>query len=359
MRAHIIGIVVIAAAVATAAAASNSTDGREGGGRLFSIFQVVKFPNEACDAGSSSRNGTCYTSAECTSLGGASSGTCASGYGVCCIFQMGCGTSSSQNNTYLVETAVTSTSPSPCVYEICRASSSVCRIRFDFKLFDIEGPNTEPVALTTTAVLSGSDVGDCTMDTFSVTAPGNVGSPVICGYNTGQHMIMDASALCHKATFALGSTSTQRSWDILVTQYDCGDTLAGPSNCLQYFVGASGTVASYNFPTTATALGPTVTHLSDQKYTICFRREAGYCAICYTPSIQQGAIAASPIDGQDSFGLSVATTAAIDAATDSNCAADYLYVGSLSLACRQQGLHFNRKISNRSIRLISQTMVKG
>ena len=102
-----------------------------------------------------------------------------------------------------------------------------------------------------------------------------------------------------------------------------------------------------------------MTHLSDQKYTICFRREAGYCAICYTPSIQQGAIAASPIDGQDSFGLSVATTAAIDAATDSNCAADYLYVGSLSLACRQQGLHFNRKISNRSIRLISQTMVKG
>ena len=41
--------------------------------------------NEACDAGSSSRNGTCYTSAECTALGGASSGTCASGYGVCCI----------------------------------------------------------------------------------------------------------------------------------------------------------------------------------------------------------------------------------------------------------------------------------
>ena len=41
--------------------------------------------NEACDAGSSSRNGTCYTAAECSALGGSSSGTCASGYGVCCI----------------------------------------------------------------------------------------------------------------------------------------------------------------------------------------------------------------------------------------------------------------------------------
>ena len=56
---------------------------------------------------------------------------------------------------------------------------------------------------------------------------------------------MDASAVCHKATFALGSTSTQRSWDILVTQYECGDTMAGPSNCLQYFMGASGTLARY------------------------------------------------------------------------------------------------------------------
>ena len=56
---------------------------------------------------------------------------------------------------------------------------------------------------------------------------------------------MDASALCHKATFALGSTSAQRSWDVLVTQYECGDTMAGPSNCLQYFIGASGTVARY------------------------------------------------------------------------------------------------------------------
>ena len=112
---------------------------------------------------------------------------------------------------------------------------------------------------------AGSDVGDCATDTFSITSPGGVGSPVICGYNTGQHsetlltwfvpsidrhctaisvsVVMDASSVCHKATFALGSTSTQRSWDILVTQYECGDTNAGPSNCLQYFVGASGTVA--------------------------------------------------------------------------------------------------------------------
>ena len=30
-------------------------------------------------------------------------------------------------------------------------------------------------------------VGDCTGDTFSASSPSLGGSPVICGYNTGQH----------------------------------------------------------------------------------------------------------------------------------------------------------------------------
>eukprot|EP00094_Tigriopus_californicus_P013764 TCALIF_13320-PA protein Name:"Protein of unknown function" AED:0.88 eAED:0.88 QI:0/0/0/0.5/0/0.5/2/0/65 len=33
----------------------------------------------------------------------------------------------------------------------------------------------------------GGAIGDCTTDTFSVTAPESVSSPVICGFNTGQH----------------------------------------------------------------------------------------------------------------------------------------------------------------------------
>ena len=33
----------------------------------------------------------------------------------------------------------------------------------------------------------GGIVGKCTKDSFQITSPGNAGSPVICGYNTGQH----------------------------------------------------------------------------------------------------------------------------------------------------------------------------
>jgi hypothetical protein len=35
--------------------------------------------------------------------------------------------------------------------------------------------------------LVGGSIGDCTIDQFVVTAPGNKGSPPICGFNTGQH----------------------------------------------------------------------------------------------------------------------------------------------------------------------------
>ena len=58
--------------------------------RVMSVFNVVTFPNTACGS-SSGYNGTCYTSSECTSKGGTASGTCASSFGVCCVFSLACG----------------------------------------------------------------------------------------------------------------------------------------------------------------------------------------------------------------------------------------------------------------------------
>ena len=95
---------------------------------------------------------------------------------------------------------------------------------------------------------------------------GASGSPVICGYNTGQHsnkfnlnchshvhykfntlVILDATDGCTLAVFALRGTST-RNWDIRVTQYTMTGRLAGPPGCLQYFTGTgTGTVARWSF----------------------------------------------------------------------------------------------------------------
>ena len=41
------------------------------------------FPNDVCKAGT--KNGTCYTQTECTEKNGEESGSCASGFGVCCV----------------------------------------------------------------------------------------------------------------------------------------------------------------------------------------------------------------------------------------------------------------------------------
>ena len=52
---------------------------------VLSLFTIVSFKNEACLSSGTGTNGTCYSSNECAKLGGTSSGTCASGFGVCCL----------------------------------------------------------------------------------------------------------------------------------------------------------------------------------------------------------------------------------------------------------------------------------
>ncbi len=51
---------------------------------VLSLFTIVRFRNDVCSA-SSGVNGTCYSSNDCSNLGGSGSGSCASGFGVCCI----------------------------------------------------------------------------------------------------------------------------------------------------------------------------------------------------------------------------------------------------------------------------------
>ena len=53
---------------------------------LVNIFSIVRFPNNPCQGTDS--NGTCYSSEECSNRGGASVGSCANGYGVCCTCKL-------------------------------------------------------------------------------------------------------------------------------------------------------------------------------------------------------------------------------------------------------------------------------
>jgi len=296
------------------------SEGKSRVGKLLPIFQVVRFPNDVCTG--TTRNGTCFTAEECSNIGGTNEGSCASGFGVCCISALACGDSSSTNNSYIVQAGVT-TLTSPCTYKICPCSTNICRIRYDLTTHTLASPVLGTAGAP--SLVNNAAYGACTTDAFTITSPGNVGSPLICGLNSGQHMIIDSNGKeCQEVNFHIGaSTTTTRQWDIYVTQYNCGqEDTAGPPGCLQYMTGTSGTVSSFNFnpSNTAAATDVSTTHLQNQHYEICIRRESGYCYICYTP-FNSIAIAAS-----FGLGVAVADDALAKSAVGSRCIADYIVI---------------------------------
>lgn len=247
------------------------------------IFNVVKFNNDPCD-GDNSKNGTCYTEDECSNKGGKAEGSCAEGYGVCCVFSLGCGDSISENGTYFESSASV---VGQCNLRVCPCNENICQLRLDFMNFVIAGPST--VTTTVGSATAGEAVGDgedvidvsrCIDDQFSVTSPGNAAPPVICGTNTGDHMYVnvETGSTCSDLVFSLSSSSTvQRSWAIKITQYSCDYINKAPEGCLQWFFGSTtGTIQSFNWANKQ--------HLADQNQNICVRRESNTCQICYTQS---------------------------------------------------------------------------
>lgn len=293
----------------------------------FSIFQIIKFENTACTADNDGRYGTCFTESECDANGGTSDGSCADGFGVCCIKMVDDGGTSSMNNSFIVAVAADVTAGSSRTYTMCPIDSSICRIRFWFTGFTLAGPvtylGTVAAAADDVSVAGaeGAAVGDCTEDTFSITSPTSMSPPVICGTNTGQHMFVDSDGVgCSTVNFGIGSGATARSWDIQVTQYTCGDEMGGPAGCLQWFTANTGTIRSFNFPALAAAADVplTVVHLSSQHYKACIRRPLTANRICYLPCTNTAAI-------QHSFGVSISPLAANqNSGIDGQCASDYI-----------------------------------
>jgi hypothetical protein len=256
--------------------------------KVLPVFQVVKFPNDACSVTGGSKNGTCYTTEECSNKGGVNAGSCASGFGVCCTFTLTCGGSSTENCTYFDSS--TSQGTGSCKAEICKLNSDICQIRLDFSTFVITGPSTATASvgkmLSGQANLAGGavvgDVTQCLTDTFSITNQNTV--PVICGTNSGFHVYFDASDNCNSLDFQLGnvakgvSASATYSWSIKINQYSCDYENLAPSGCTQYHFGSSGT----NYVQTFNYQSGSGKHLADQTQVICVRRETGNCQVCWS-----------------------------------------------------------------------------
>merc|ERR1712038_1371040 len=147
-----------------ATSSASAQEGSERDEKILSLFDIVKIPNDMC-AGTT-KNGTCYTSSECTSLGGKAEGTCGSGYGVCCIFSLACSGSASYNNSYMVMPTPTTS----CSYTICPMSSSITRIRFDFENFVLAQPALTTNVAGAIAITTKNSAGQCVTDAFGISS---------------------------------------------------------------------------------------------------------------------------------------------------------------------------------------------
>jgi len=291
--------------------------------KAIGIFNVVRFPNNVCDTGGNGNmNGTCYTAEECTARDGVATGSCADGYGVCCVITLSCGATTTENCTYLNQDA--SNTPATddgdenlsCTYTICPATTSIRRIRLELSAFQIADP-FQPAedGSATNAGDASSSIGHCVTDRLNVIGVG-AAIPTICGFNTGQHMVADTDGTeCVKAIFSFApGGGTSRNYRIHVLQYDQFNDMGGPAGCLQYFTGQMGMVNTFNW----NGIGAS-THLANQNYQVCVRQRIDACRICWAPI---GVPGTDAIAG--SFGVSNAGTAAGDmpkAGVDNDCVA--------------------------------------
>jgi len=259
------------------------------------LFSVVQFPNDVCTSTSGTyTNGTCITTSECADRGGAVSGTCAAGFGVCCIYTYSTtGDIISQNVSYIVNPSypsnyVPSSPPTTVSFTIQKTSCDVCRLRLDFEVFILTIP-TSSAQVTWGGATIGPTWGICNTDymTIKTTAhqtvsstTGNYGNyPYLCGTNSGHHAYIDMSCTCTDTAtldFVLGDT-TNNQWKIKATQLSCDDRdVASTEGCFQYFTSESGTFQSFGFDSLSMICG--------HNYATCIRPLDGYCCVEYTPT---------------------------------------------------------------------------
>ena len=172
-----------------------------------------------------------------------------------------CGATVTNNCTYIQNPAYPSSESSgSCSFSVQPLNSDICQLRLDFDNFDLT--ETSPV------------VGSC-VDTFDVTSGSSRDYFSLCGTLTGQHMYMETGRKTTDQTlsFTIATTSTVATWRIKVNQISCFSLSKAPNDCLQYHTGVSGEISSLNYPTVM---------LADIWYSICIRRENGYCGAEWT-----------------------------------------------------------------------------
>ncbi|GLV34912.1 uncharacterized protein CBL_09392 [Carabus blaptoides fortunei] len=209
------------------------------------------------------RKGICLNTYECRIQGGKSYGSCAFGFGVCCVFTASCNKEVFNNITYFVNPDFPSLSRDmkKCTLKVKKIDPEISQFRLDFLHFHLGQPNRR--------------TGVCDDDIF-VMSGGNTRELRLCGLNSGQHVYFDVENVKGPVSISmkLKKRSVSRLWEVRVTQIPFSQR--APSGCLQYHTGKTGVLQTMNFAENGR-------HLANQDYMICMRQEKGMCSIAYEP----------------------------------------------------------------------------
>lgn len=231
---------------------------------LLSLLNIT-IANDPCDTESGNpAQGICYSQKECANMpSGEADGTCANGYGVCCVDVTGAGgyadVTITKSGSYFQCTSCKSPGVITATIDPPKGTS---QIFLEFEDLHILGPSE----------------GDCSNDTFIVVG-GNPGTefPVLCGDNSGQHMYIDVdnSDGPYKLLATMSDVEFDRSFKVKTTFYS---EKQAPARCLQYHTEKSGDFSSFNYGDD----GHDPIALNNQNYAICFGYVSGFCDIGVT-----------------------------------------------------------------------------
>lgn len=249
--------------------------------RLPKVLNFFPVPvEEECLALDKRRKGVCMNTYECKIQGGKSSGRCALGFGVCCIFMTTCGAEVINNITYFVNPDFPdlTTSMTSCNLTVKLVDEDISQLRLDFIHFNLGQPNRR--------------TGVCEEDIFVMSNGLNTRQNLtLCGINSGQHLYFDVDPYQNQVdiSMTLSKKTALRLWEVRIIQIPF--TERAPIGCLQYYTGRKGIIQTMNYADNGR-------HLANQDYNICMRQEEGMCSIAYEPC-SENSFKIHPNNGND------------------------------------------------------------
>jgi len=223
-----------------------------------------------CVGTSSFQAGSCRQDGNCAAVGGVEDGQCALNLGACCAKAPTCGATSLLNNTYFSNPDYPNGSSESKVCPITITKlAGVIQIRIDFLNVKLQGPDAS---------------GRCQTDSITIEGANPGTAPRLCGELSGQHIYLpvDQTPISSQVTIRVGISGGQNStWMMKVTQIDSIQGVKAPAGCLQYKFGElQGNITNFNFDAATKAPLGNIAGLS---YSVCFRKEAGYCGVRFQP----------------------------------------------------------------------------